>query len=208
LSPLTTAPAWRIECGHRFYEIAPMLDDVVDVRAVAKPALRSPNTKAALAYLEASGATAISIDEAGGIRTGKAPAGLVTYWVRSDQATAICRRARRHASRNSGPVNSTAALRRAAGELRVVLTENSTALTRATAQANQLTEYMETLNKNGGLKEFNRLYKLRRTEAAAAGCGYASYASMLARLRRTLIPVLASGDPQARAQFRISEILE
>jgi hypothetical protein len=62
-----------------------MLDDVVDVRAVAKPAPRSPDTKAALAYLEASGATAISIDEAGGIRTGKAPAGLVTYWVRSVQ---------------------------------------------------------------------------------------------------------------------------
>jgi hypothetical protein len=67
---------------------------------------------------------------------------------------------------------------------------------------------METLNKNGGLKEFNRLYKLRRMEAAAAGRGYASYASMLARLRRTLIPVLASGDPRARAQFRIGEIFE
>jgi hypothetical protein len=185
-----------------------MLDDVVDVRAVAKPAPRSPDTKATLAYLKASGATAISIDEAGVIRTGKAPAGLVTYWVRSDQATAICRRARRHASRNSGLANSTAALRRAAGELRVVMTENATALTRAITQANRLAEFMETLNKNGGLKEFNRLYKLRRTEAAAAGRGYASYASMLARLRRTLIPVLASGDPQAKAQFRLREVFE
>ena len=135
-------------------------------------------------------------------------AGLVTYWVRSDQATAICRRARRHAGPNSGLANSAAALRRAAGELRVVMTENATALTRATTQANRLTEFMETLRKNGGLKEFNRLYKLRRTEAAAAGRGYASYASMLARLWRTLVPVLASSDPRARAQFRISEIFE
>jgi hypothetical protein len=205
---LTTAPAWRIECGHRFREIAPMLDDVVDVRAEAKPAPRSPDTKAALAYLKASGATAISIDEAGVIRTGKAPAGLVTYWVRSDQATAICRRARRHAGPNSGPANSTAALRRAAGELRVVMTENKTALTRAAAQAEQLARHLEVMNKNGALHDFNRMYQHRRTMAAAEGRGFASYGTMLMRLKRALIPVLASGDPQAKAQFRLSEVFE
>jgi hypothetical protein len=123
-----------------------MLDDIVDVRAVAKPAPRSPDTKAALAYLEASGATAISIDEAGGVRTGEAPAGLVTYWVRSDQATAICRHARRHVRRNPSAENSVAALRRAAGELRVTMTENRTAITRAATAANQLTEYMAVLH--------------------------------------------------------------
>jgi hypothetical protein len=31
---------------------------------------------------------------------------------------------------------------------------------------------------------------------------------MLLRLPRALIPVLASNDPQVRAQFRISEIFE
>jgi hypothetical protein len=133
---------------------------------------------------------------------------VITFWLRSGRATAVCRRARRHAGRELNPANSTAALRRAAGELRAVLTENATALTRATTQANRLAEFMETLNKNGGLKEFNRLYKLRRTEAAAAGRGYASYSCMLVQLRRALITMLVSEDPQARARFRIAEIFE
>jgi hypothetical protein len=29
---------------------------------------------------------------------------------------------------------------------------------------------------------------------------------MLMRLKRALIPVLASGDPQAKAQFRLAEV--
>jgi uncharacterized protein YlxW (UPF0749 family) len=38
------------------------LDDVLDVETVARPAARSPDTKAAINYLEASGATAISVN--------------------------------------------------------------------------------------------------------------------------------------------------
>jgi len=92
--------------------------------------------------------------------------------------------------------NSTAALRRAAGELRVVMTENGTALTRATTQANRLTERIETMRRNGTIAEFNREYRQRRALAAANGRGYPSYSHMLTRLRRALIPVLASGDPR------------
>jgi hypothetical protein len=58
------------------------------------------------------------------------------------------------------------------------------------------------------MKEFNREYRARRAAAVAAGRGYSSYGHMLLRLRRALIPVLASGDPRAKAQFRISEIFE
>jgi hypothetical protein len=44
-----------------------MLDDAVaDVETAVRPAARSPDTKAAIQYLEASGATAISIVEVDG----------------------------------------------------------------------------------------------------------------------------------------------
>jgi hypothetical protein len=95
-----------------------------------------------------------------------------------------------------------------AGELRAVLTENATALSRATAQANRLTEYIEAMRRNGTIAEFNREYRQRRALAAANGRGYSSYSHMLLRLRRALIPVLASNDPQVRARFRISEMFE
>jgi hypothetical protein len=67
---------------------------------------------------------------------------------------------------------------------------------------------MAVLQENGTMKEFNRAYRERRAAAVAAGKGYSSYGHMLLRLRRALIPVLASGDPAVRAQFRISEIFE
>jgi hypothetical protein len=77
--------------------------------------------------------------------------------VRSGEATAVCRRARQHAERVPGATNSAAALRRAASELHVVMTENKTALTRAAAQAEQLAQHLEVMNRSGALHDFNRM---------------------------------------------------
>jgi hypothetical protein len=44
-----------------------MLDGALDVETVARPAARSPDDRAALAYLAASGATAITITEHDGV---------------------------------------------------------------------------------------------------------------------------------------------
>jgi hypothetical protein len=86
----------------------------------------------------------------------------------------------------------------AASELHVVMTPNATALARATTQANQVAEFMDSLNRNGGLKEFSGRYRQHRVDAVAAGRGYASYGTMLMRLKRALIQVLASAIRRPR----------
>jgi hypothetical protein len=89
--------------------------------SIASPTRSPPSqpSKAALKYLEASGAIAINISEAGAIKAGKAPVGIVTFWVMAGAAKALCRRARRHAGENPDTETATKALHQAARDLRV-----------------------------------------------------------------------------------------
>jgi hypothetical protein len=55
----------RMQCGHLARQM-PMLNVDADVETVARSAVRSPETRAAIKYLIASGAVAISIVEVDG----------------------------------------------------------------------------------------------------------------------------------------------
>jgi hypothetical protein len=74
----------------------PMLDlDAADVETVARPAARSPDTKAAIRYLEASGAVAIFVTNRADfvpIRVGKIdPRAHVVFWIKKEAAIGVAR---------------------------------------------------------------------------------------------------------------------
>jgi hypothetical protein len=73
--------------------------------------------RAALAYLTASGATAISIRDDGTIKAGKVdPGAVMVWWLPADHAIAVSRAARRIAGEAPDVATMVAALREAAAE--------------------------------------------------------------------------------------------
>jgi hypothetical protein len=155
--------------------------------------------RAALAYLEASGATAISIvdGEAGCVfRTGAMAAQAAgvhvhtTVWVSALVATAIARRARKLAGDCPDVASATQALAQAAADHRVKLTPNDVAIERARNAAMKLSAYLAG---RGVLRDFNAAFKQRREAAAMQGKGFMSYRAAESRLRRALVPLLANG---------------
>jgi hypothetical protein len=119
--------------------------------------------------LQASGAVAISIDEAGAIKTGKTPSGVATFWTRATQGRALGRRARRYAGAHPDIATATAALHRAAHDLRISITPHSLAIDRAGGAALRLDRYLLSLKGTGATKEFSRQYRMRRLAAKARG---------------------------------------
>jgi hypothetical protein len=172
--------------------------DVADAETVARPAARSADTKAAIAYLIASGATAITIVEnvkgcsfqVGSKISARA---AVVYWLREDEATAVMRKARKLAGRSPDLTKATSALTKAASDQRVTLTEHAVAMIRAAEAAKRLDQFMDGLRGTGRLREFNRMFKRRRMEAMLNGRGFMSYAAAEARLRKALVPLLQGG---------------
>jgi hypothetical protein len=56
---------------------------------------------------------------------------------------------------------------------------------------------VEEMQANGALKAFNAMFKARRSAAAAQGRGFMSYHVAELRLRKALIPALASSGGNA-----------
>jgi hypothetical protein len=161
----------------------------------ARPAPRSPD-KAALKYLEASGARAISITCGSGhvvINVGYKPNAVAAYWLPADKARSVAARARSIAGGTDGVEAVVAAVKEAAVQCRVTLTPHDIAISRAHAMAERLDAFMDALKGNGTLREFTRAYKRRRIAAAERGEGFMSYGAALARLRRAMIPILQNG---------------
>jgi hypothetical protein len=175
-----------------------MLDDVADVTSaatVAKPVPTSSD-KAALAYLACSGANAISITTGCGhtvINVGRKPGAVAIFWLPSDKARAVAARARSIAGDAADVEVTIAALREAAVQLRVTLTEHDTAISRAANAAERLDAFMASMTGTGVLREFNRTYKARRQAAFARGEQFMKYNVALARLRSAMIPILQNG---------------
>jgi hypothetical protein len=183
----------------------PMLDEVA-VETVDRPN-RSPDTKAAIAYLIAADTTAISVIET---ETGRAlfrvgtkidPDATAIYWIAGQAAIAVARRARRLAGANPRGDEAIAALRQAAAEKRATLTEHATAMARAGSAAQRLDEYMASVRGTGVLKEFNRAYKRRRMAATARGEAFMTFKVAEARLRAALVPLLTGDKPVATASL-------
>jgi hypothetical protein len=174
---------------------------------------RSPDTKAAINYLIASGATAISIVEIDGVcafHVGHKidPHAVSVQWLPETHARAIVKQARRDAGRNPNAVTAARALAQAAADHRTTLTPNDVANSRARDASRKIEQYMQSLRGTGALKEFNRAYKQHRMAATARGEGFMSYATATARLRRALIPLLVNGRTVGPAQSLFAEIFD
>jgi len=139
---------------------------------------KSPNRKRAEQYLEASGATAITVTDTGKISTSAKITGSVAcrWWIAAADAARVAGSARRCAGAASDVATATAAVARSAASLGATLTDDATAVSRASSAVVKLDAYMDSLRGTGVLKEFNRAYKRRRTEAAASGRGFMTYA--------------------------------
>jgi hypothetical protein len=154
--------------------------------------------KQAESYLQASGATAISVTRSGTIHTGRPGAHgddvILTQWIDQRQAIAVTREARKLAG--IGPDSATAAnaLARAAASQRVSLTQDHLAIARAGDAAERIEQHLAALRARGGLREFNREFSARRNEARAASHGFMSYSTATARLRSAMIERLVGKD--------------
>lgn len=175
--------------------------EVADVETTVRPAARSADTtKAAIAYLIASGAVAIMIVEnASGCvyRVGAKldPRAASVHWIAAVDTKAVVNKARKIAGKAPDIAEAEAALRQAAGDLRAVLTENQIALERAGAMAQRLDAFVASLRARGAMKQFTKQYKLRRLAAKERGESFVSYQICEMRLRRALVPYLIGGKP-------------
>jgi hypothetical protein len=187
--------------------------DVADVETAAQPAARSADTKAAIAYLIASGATAISVIEnvtgcVFRIGTKIDPRAASVHWLREAQAKPVMNAARRIAGKSPDLTKATSALAKAASDQRVTLTEHAVAMMRAEEAAAKLNRYMDSLRGTGVLREFNRAFKRRRMEAMLRGEGFMNYKAAELRLRRALIPLLQAGGKPAVGQSLFAQIFD
>jgi hypothetical protein len=175
-----------------------MRDVVADDVSVATDASvpRSSDTRAALKYLEASGANAISITTGSGhvvIAVGYKADAVAAFWLLQDRARAVAAKARGLMAGGADVEGAVAALREAAVQLRVTLTAHDVAMARAGAAAHRLDAIVETLRACGMMREFTRQYKLRRAAATARGEGFMSYGNAELRLKRALLPLIQNG---------------
>jgi hypothetical protein len=162
---------------------------VTDVEIGHARPVRSPDTKAAIAYLTASGAVAISViaTETGctfRIGTKMLARSVATFWIMEVDSKPVVTSARKIAGKGAGGDAAVAALHRAASDKRAVLTEHQAAMTRAGNAAAKLDRYLDSLQGSGALREFTRMYKRRRIEAKAAGLGFMTFKNAELRLRR------------------------
>jgi hypothetical protein len=174
---------------------------------------RSPDTKAAIAYLTASGATAITVTEIDGVCSFHVghkidPRAVAVQWLPETTARAIVKLARRHAGASPAAAAATAALHRAAADQRTTLTPHATAMSRAGASAKRLDAYIENLRARGAMREFTKTYKRRRLAAAAQGEGFMTFAVAELRLRRALIPLLVRGRTIGPVQSLFEQIFD
>src|ERR1700687_1036985 len=108
----------------------------------ARP-VRSPNTRAAVEYLIASGATAISIVEIDGVCSFHVghkidPRAISVQWAPETKARAIVRQARRDAGRSPDAATAARALAQAAADHGQTLTRHDVAISRARDAANRI----------------------------------------------------------------------
>jgi hypothetical protein len=182
--------------------------DIGDARTA-----RSPDTKAAIKYLEASGCSAICVietDTGCSFRVGTKidPHAVSVHWLPETNARAIVTQARRDAGRNPDAATATRALAQAAADQRVTLTPHHVAMARAGEATRRLDAYIESLRARGAMKEFTKAYRRQRLAAAASGKGFMTFAVAELRLRRALIPLLIGGRAVGPTSSLFAEIFE
>jgi hypothetical protein len=168
-------------------------------------------TNAAIDYLKASGAIAISVVEIDGVCTFQigvkiSPHAIEAQWLPETAASAIVKRARCDAGKAASVSAAIEALHGAAADQRVTLTPHAMAVDRARTAVARLDSYLEAGRTGGVLQKFNAEFKRRRTDAKADGKGFMSYSVATSRLRRALVPLLMSGGHPAIGQTLFGEV--
>ncbi len=158
----------------------------------------SSDTKAAIKYLVATGATAISILERGGaceIRVGTKinPHAISVSWLQEPNAIAVSRQARREAGERPDAATIMSALRRAAAHWNEMLTPHDVAIRGASDAIMRLDAAMEGLRASGQLSIFDQHYRAVRDAAVSKDTGFMPYEVALSRLRMALVPYLTCG---------------
>jgi hypothetical protein len=151
---------------------------------VSRGTLISALPREAKDYLGAFGIAAVAIYRDDRIGVSRDPAGAVAaWWVEADQAGGVVKQARK----NGGDIPA------AARKLRVTLTAHDVVIARAKAATARIDNALSEAQACGDLQFFNREYKRRRAEAAAAGKGFMSYGQARARLQRAIAEIAAKG---------------
>jgi hypothetical protein len=145
----------------------------------ARPA-KSPDTRAAIKYLEASGCGAISITsdvDGAAISAGAKPDpdAVAVYWLPEAQARSVAAKARNIAGDNPDIDEAISALTTAAAKCQVTLTAHDVAMARAGEMARRLDGYIDSLRARGAMKEFTRAYRRHRIAASMRGEGFMSF---------------------------------
>jgi hypothetical protein len=135
---------------------------------------KAPNRKRAEQYLAASGAVPIAIflrGEGCSIHTGSKITGTVVarWWIAARDAPRVSTAARQGAGANPDVSTATATLARAAASLGATLTDDATAISRASAAVVRLDAMLESMRRDGTLQEFNARYRAGRAAAIAEG---------------------------------------
>jgi hypothetical protein len=120
---------------------------MIFTKEIRKPPCRAITSKEAVAYLAASGATAITIIEINGIcefRVGIKidPHAVSVQWISATLAPSIVKQARHDAGRSPNAVTAGRALAQAAADHRQTLTPHDVAMTRARAAADRIDSYL------------------------------------------------------------------
>jgi hypothetical protein len=172
--------------------------------------------KPALAYLEASGARAISITTGNGhvvLGVGYRADAIAAFWLRADKARAVAARARSiggvSANMDGADAAGTiAALKQAAVQLGVTLTAHDVAMARASVVAERLDVLMDQLKVSGIWLDFTKTYRQRWLAAKAPGEGFMPFAAAELRFQRALIPLLQSGGKPTIGQSLFATIFD
>jgi hypothetical protein len=168
-------------------------------------------TKAAIQYLVASGATAISVVDLDGVCTFQIAVkinahAVETQWLPETAAPAIVKQARHDAGKAADRAAAIAALHGAAAAQRVTLTPHATAIDRAGEMVVKLDAFMDQWRTSGQLGQFNTAYRQRRMTASAAGMGFMSYKIAMSRLRTAMVPLLMAGGQPAVGRSVFEEV--
>jgi hypothetical protein len=174
---------------------------------------RSPNTKAAINYLIASGATAITITEVDGVCAFRVGTKLLArsvaiFWIMEVDAKPVVALARKIAGKGAGGDAAISALHEAASDIRATLTAHSVAISRAANAAARIEEYIDNLHARGAMRIFTKGYKVRRLAAKQRGENFMTYRAAELRLRRALVPLLVGGQGVGPVQALFAEVFD
>jgi hypothetical protein len=169
--------------------------------------------KHALDYLRACGLP-ICIIETDGACTFRAgskidPNALAVYWAAHGSASsevdwfsetqesdtvaaAVVKTARQLAGKAPEAATADAALHRSAAVQPHHIDPHAAMMGRAASAVKDIDAYLESWRKSGQLSVFNGRYKRERAAATASGRNFMTYPQALARLRRVLIPIMAT----------------